>query len=251
MARIPKNLLTRTITPGWVFTVEALTVAVLAHVVIFTLAGYQPEQKTETAPSSPGVSLLTRTEFSGKEWTQLRNWIAVHDPSQISRADSPAGYTALLKADRTRAIEELRSGAPSEKPPFPALPGYVPLATAATEENMETAPVFGGTLTEPELRAPVPVRVPAVRDETGVPVQLDQLSVPAVTSFPGQPTIIKVWGTPGLMRQHLVESCGVPELDRAALQAVAAERFDTPRTIVVSWPEAPPGKGGETKKEEP
>ncbi len=238
MARIPKNRLKRPITPGWVITVEALAAAILIHAALFSLAGYQPAERTVAAPESPGVTLLSRAEFSAEEWKKLESWIAVHDPSQISRADSSSGYVALLDRRRMRSIEGRRAAGFREMPPLPGLPGYVPL-TGMTAETETTA--FGGTSRGPEFRTPATVRKPVVRDGDGAPVRLDRLSMPPAVGPALRPTVVTVWGTPGFMRQHLAESSGVPALDRAAMQAVAGELFDTNKTIVVYWPETVSG----------
>ena len=246
MARIRKNRLNRTMTPGWVIPVEALAVALLVHVALFSLAGYQPAGRTAVAPESPGVTLLSRAGFPDREWKALERWIAVHDPSQISRSGSPSGYAALLDRRRARAVETRRAAGFRESPPLPGLPGYVPLA-AMTAEVEVTA--FGGISAGPEFHAPAPVRKPVVRDGDGVPVRLDRLSVPAGAGPAQRPTVVTVWGAPGFLRQHLAESSGVPALDQAAMQAVAGELFDTRKTIIVHWPETV--SGAATGEEEP
>jgi len=238
MAKFPKNRLTQTITPGWVITVEALAAAVLIHVALFSLAGYQPAVRTVAAPESPGVTLLSRAGFSAGEWEKLESWIAVHDPSQISRADSSSGYAALLDRHRVRAVESRRAAGFREEPPQPGLPAYVPLAALTAETE---TPVFGDPSTGPEFRTPAPVRKAVVRDGDGASVRLDRLSIPVGAGPARRPTVVTVWGTPGFMRQHLAESSGVPVLDQAAMQAVAGEVFDSRKTIVVYWPETVSG----------
>lgn len=246
MAKFLKQRLQRPMTPGWVITVEALAAAVLIHAVLFSLAGYRPGRRTTVAaPESPGVTLLSRSAFPAEEWKTLERWIAVHDPSQISRADSSSGYVALLDRRRARAVEASRAAGFREKPPLPGLPGYVPLA-AIPAETMTAA--FGETSASPEFRTPPPVREPVVRDGDGAPLRLDRLSLPAGAGPALRPTVVTVRGTPGLMRQHLAESSGVPALDRAAMQAVAGERFDSHKTIVVYWPEATPAAAEKEEK---
>lgn len=243
MARFPKKRLKRPMPPGWVITAEALAAAVLIHIALFALAGYQPERRTAVAPTGPGVTLLTREGASAEEWKKLTGWIAVHDPSQISRADSPSGYPALLDNRRERATAALRSDGFRPKPPLPVLPGYVPLAAVAAESGTAA---FGGASAEPEFRTPAPIRTPVVRDGDGAPVRLDHLTVPAAERPAERPTVVTVRGTPGFLRQHLTESSGVPALDLAAMEAVAANRFDAPKTVIVYWPETTPaaGEGG-------
>lgn len=244
MARIPKHRWKRVTTPGWLLTLEAFGAAVLIHATLFALAGYQPEKRTAAAPESPGVTLLSRSGFSGEEWEKLAKWISIHDPSQISRSDSPAGYVAMLEKRRMRPVEALRVAEIRLTPPLPGLPDYVPLAVAEGSET-ETRPFSGRLLTERSFTPPAPVRKPVIRDGEGGEIRLERLSVPAVKLAAERPTVVTVWGTPGFMRHHLEESSGVAELDRAVLEAVAGEIFDTRKTIVVYWPDAAPDVTGE------
>lgn len=244
MAKIPKHRWKRTTTPGWLLALEAFGAAVLIHAVLFALAGYQPEKRTASAPASPGVTLLSRSGFSSEEWERMTKWISVHDPSQISRSDSPAGYVAMLEKRRIRPVEALRAPEKAVIPGLPGLPDYVPLAVAEGAET-EVRPFSGRVLNEHGFTAPAPVRKPVVRDGQGAPVQLERLSVPAVKQAAERPTVVTVWGAPGFMRHHLEESSGVAELDRAVLEAVSGEGFDTRKTIVVYWPDAAPDAAGE------
>ncbi|MBS1370228.1 MAG: hypothetical protein HPZ91_09775 [Lentisphaeria bacterium] len=236
MARIPKYLLTRSITPGWVFTVEALAVALLVHGALFFLAGYQPGTRTAATRQSPGVTLLTQSGLPKEEWNKLVSWAAVHDPAQISRADARSGYVALLDRHRERAIARMSDeGAAGNlaAPKLPPLPGYTVLGPIS---SAEPEPYRGGPFDERSFRPVPPVREPRVTDGDGAQLRLARLRVPAADA-PVRPTIVTVWGVPGMMRQHLAESCGVSALDDAVLEAVAGERFETRKTIIVYWPE--------------
>lgn len=238
MARIPNYLLTRPVTPGWVYMVEALVLALLVHAALFFLAGYQPGKRPPDARRSPGVTLLTPSGVSEEEWRELLAWTRVHDSSQFIRSNAGSGYAALLEKHRPRAVgraEDELAGILS-RPGLPVLPGYTPLSRVS-ESGPE--PYRGGAFDE---RTPVPipaVRNPFVMDGEGKPLTLDRLRLPE--SFDGGmisgPSIVTVRGSSGMMRSHLARSCGVLTLDRAALEAVAGERFDSPRTVVVYWPE--------------
>ena len=238
MAGIPKYLLTRPITPGWVYTVEALILALLVHGALFFLAGYQPGKRPPAARQSPGVTLLTRSGMPKEEWRKLLAWTQIHDPAQISRADGCSGYSALLEKHRSRAIgcaADEFSGILSE-PELPSLPGFAALAPVPA---VGPEPYRGGLFSE-RAGSPVPaVRTPFVTDGNGVRLELKRLFVPedAGGEAAVRPTIVTVWGNPGMVRNHLAQSCGVAALDRAALEAIAGERFDSRRTIVIYWPE--------------
>ena len=246
MARVPKYLLTRPITPGWVYTVEALILALLVHGALFFLAGYQPGTRPAAVRQSPGVTLLTRSGVPEEEWNRLLAWAEVHDPAQISRSDGRSGYAALLKKHRSRAVGRAANELDVilSEPSLPVLPGYAALRPVSPAEP---EPYRGGPFDERRV-TPVPaVKEPFVTDGGGARLTLRHLRVPEGMETEGvvRPTIVTTWGTPGMMRNHLAQSCGVPALDRAALEAVAGERFDSRRTIVVYWPEMEL-RGGET-----
>ncbi len=244
MAKFAKYRLKRTKLPNWALTVAALLVAVFCHAAFFALIRYQPTQALPEAQTSPGVTLLSRTSFSDDEWTNFNRWIAVHDPAQISRSDSPAGYTALLEKHRPRAVKELRPADRHELPPLAAVPAYSPLPPAPIDK-LASAPLLIGTLTEPAFHPPAPVRKPVVRDGNGAPLRLASLALPTDVRAAERPTMITVWSAQGMQRQHLAESSGVAELDRAAMQAVTGEEFLSRKTIVIYWPELTPGTTGE------
>ena len=238
MAGIPKYLLTRSITPGWVFTVEALILTLLVHGVLFFLADYQPGRRTSPLRQSPGVTLLTSSGVPKEEWSQLLAWTEVHNPAQISRSDAGAGYAALLRKHRPRSVgrAENEPGALLLSPALPSLPGYATLATVASAEPE----LYLGDPFEERISAPIPVvKRPFVMDGNGERLTLRRLFVPKGVDGKEilRPTIVSTWGSSGMMRNHLVQSCGVTALDRAALEAVAGERFDSRETIVVYWPE--------------
>lgn len=220
--------------PDWVIAVEALVVALLVHAVLFVLAGHQPEARRSAVPRSPGVTLWTRSGLPAEEWRKLVRWTEVHNPALIARADTASGYAALLEKHRERAVAALRAEVPLSEPQLPQLPGYVPLREV---ELPDMVPYRGGAFEERPFRSPGPIASPVIRDAGGAPLRLERLTVPATARRALRPTVVSVWGTPGIMRQHLVESSGVPELDRAALQAVACEDFKERRTIVIYWPE--------------
>ena len=237
MAKIPNYLLTRPITPGGVYTVEALVLALLVHGALFFLAGYQPEKRTPPARKSPGVTLLTRSGLPEEEWRKLLAWTLVHDPAQISRSDAGSGYTALLEKHRERAVaREADDEAGIPTPQLPELPGYAKLALIPAEEP---EPYCGGLFDE---RKPVPVpavRAPFITDGDGKRLELRRLRLPGEVDRNAVvcPTVITVRGGGGMMRQHLAQSCGVAALDQAALEAIAGEREALHGTIVVYWPE--------------
>lgn len=237
MAKIPNYLLTRPITPGWVYTVEALVLALLVHGALFFLAGYQPEKRTPPARKSPGVTLLTRSGLPEEEWRKLLAWTLVHDSAQISRSDAGSGYTALLEKHRERAVaREADDEAGIPTPQLPELPGYAKLALIPAEEP---EPYCGGLFDE---RKPVPVpavRAPFITDGDGKRLELRRLRLPGEVDRNAVvcPTVITVRGGGGMMRQHLAQSCGVAALDQAALEAIAGEREALHGTIVVYWPE--------------
>lgn len=233
MARFRIGMVDR-VMPDWVITVDALIAALLIHAVLFVLAGHRPETRSVSAPRSPGVTLCTRSGLPADEWRNLMRWSNVHNPAMIARADPVSGYVALLEKGRERSIVSLRAETPLPKPQLPPLPGYVPL------RRIELAdPVFyhGGAFEERAFLSPKPIVLPAVRDDGGSPLQLEGLAVPATVRRALRPTVISVWCTSGVMRHTLVESSGVPELDRAALQAVAGKEFKERKSILVYWPD--------------
>lgn len=220
--------------PDWVIAVEALVVALLVHAVLFVLAGHQPEARGSAVPRSPGVTLWTRSGLPAEEWRKLVRWTEVHNPALIARADTASGYAALLEKHRERAVAALRAEVPLSEPQLPQLPGYVPLREV---ELPDMVPYRGGAFEERAFRSPGPVASPVIRDAGG-------RSAAAGTPHgsgdcpPGAAADRRIGlGHARIMRQHLVESSGVPELDRAALQAVACEDFKERRTIVIYWPE--------------
>lgn len=248
MARIPKYLQSRPVTPGWVYTVEALALALLVHGVLIFLADYQPGKRAVPVRRSPGVTLLTRSGMAEEDWKKLLAWTSVHDPAQISRSDGRSGYSALLEKHRPRAVGRAANelaGVLSD-PGLPVLPGFAALepVPAAGPEPYRVTP-----FDEP---APLPipaVKEPFVTDGNGERLMLGRLRMPEGNRKPVMsPTVVSVWENSGMTRSHLVQSCGVPALDRAALEAIAGERFESRKTLIVYWPEpAVPAEPEEVK----
>ncbi|MDR0931723.1 MAG: hypothetical protein LBM70_01715 [Victivallales bacterium] len=238
MAGVPKYLLRRAITPDWVLTSAALALTLLVYGALLLLPKYHPITRVDSTRKSPGVTLLNQSGLPEDEWKYLVYWATVHDPSQISRADAHSGYMAFLERHRIRSIESPSEEVATKKsdiPTLPPLPNYIVLEPAG-ESNVKS---YRGASSDFGAFHPIPpVRELRVTDAEGELLHLSKLRLPLVESSTiVHPTIVAVRKSGDLTRQHLLESSGIPALDIAVCEAVAAENFENTKTIIVYWPE--------------
>ncbi len=229
MVKLRKKFAKNSRIPGWVITLEALVVALAVHGLLVLIDVRPPERRASSAPESPGVTILSENKLSPEEWSQLREFVAIQDPSLFARAKYTSGYGAQMKRTRQREIMTRRREAGIQTPGLPPLAEYLPLPPLPGGSGQSTL------LPARRNESPVPpVLTPKAFNENGEPIALDNLRVPP-GSGAYRPSIVKIWTSSGSLRIHLTESCGVPELDAIALQAAAGEKRTG--TLLIYWPE--------------
>ena len=203
----------------------ALVIAVAVHA-LFLLPGYRTKQQDAEA-KSPGIKMLNVSSFSPSQQRKFQDWLTIHDPSQIARSNSKSGYTAILKNNKqiNVHVEPYR------------------MAEIRTQIGLTAfSPVPAGKVTVRDL--------PEIT-ETKKTVMLERKvlifdgSGKQLPSQPGvisqrlgsnRPTVITVTDSVNTAQVIVNSSCGVRELDLAALTAVAKMNLKQRTTLTFVWP---------------
>lgn len=221
----------------YLISAEALVLAVAVHVLLFYLAGYEPEKHISGSAGGGGVTLLNVAALPDPEQQMFERWLKVQDPALIARADHDSSYAALVRDRGERPFGTRRTALSCPAPAVRALPGFSPLPVAAGDE------------TEPDCRFelfsyPFPRSVPERRQVQVFDGAFRKLSlpleVPEAAGKVAAPTVIVWWRAGAFLRIRLEESCGNPEFDSAALHAVSVAGgalSGNEGVVTVCWPE--------------
>lgn len=119
-----KSLGRKNKTYGRVIVFQALLVTLGIFAAFFVLFSLQPAEASATRREGGRIELLNIGAMKPEEQTRFLRWMAIHDPTVIARADSPASATARLPgADRelpdATPIETLFSPLPGRSVPLP------------------------------------------------------------------------------------------------------------------------------------
>lgn len=203
----------------------ALAIAVAVHA-LFLLPGYRTKEQDAEA-KSPGIKMLNVSSFSPAQQKKFQDWLTIHDPSQIARSNSRSGYTAILKNNKliNVHVEPYR------------------MAEIRTQINLTAfSPVPAGKVTVRDLpeimetkKTVMPERKVLIFDGSGKKIP----SEPGVISQrlgSNRPTVITVTDSGKTAQVIVNSSCGVRELDLAALTAVAKMNLKNRTTLTFVWP---------------
>ena len=202
----------------------ALAIAVAVHA-LFLLPGYRTKEQ-DTEAKSPGIQMLNVSSFSPTQQNDFQNWLATHDPSQIARSNSRSGYTAVLKNNKqiNVHIEPYR------------------MAEIRTQINLTAfSPVPAGKLPVKDLPAVFepktlrPERKVLIFDESGKRIFSDTGIIPGRLGS-NRSTVVTVTDSGKTAQVIVNSSCGVRELDLAALTAVAKMNLKQRTTLTFVWP---------------
>lgn len=216
---------TRPASSPFAATAAALAIAVGVHA-LFLLPGYRTKEQDAEA-KSPGIQMLNFSTFSQKQQNDFQNWLAIHDPSQIARSNSKSGYTAVLKNNKqiNVHVEPYR------------------MAEICTQINLTPfSPVPAGKLSVKDLPAVMepknairPERKVLIFDESGKSISADIRVIPGRLGS-NRPTVVTVTDSGKTAQVFVNSSCGVRELDLAALAAVAKMNLKNRTTLTFVWP---------------
>ena len=203
----------------------ALAIAVAVHA-LFLLPGYRTQEQDAEA-KSPGIQMLNISSFSQKQQNDFQNWLATHDPAQIARSNSKSGYTAVLKNNKQINVHvepyrmaEIRtqinltafSPVPAGKPSVKDFPEVIEQKKTVRSE-----------------------RKVLIFDESGKRISSDTRSIPDRLGS-NRPTVVTVTDSGKTAQVFVNSSCGVRELDLAALAAVAKMNLKNRTTLTFVWP---------------
>ena len=222
---IRKWRFTRPAASPFAVSAAALAIAVAVHA-LFLLPGYRTEEKDAEA-KSPGIQMLNLSSFTPGQRKDFQHWLAIHDPAQAARSSSRSGYTAILKNNKkiNVHVEPYR------------------MAEIRTQINLTAfSPVPAGIVSVKDLPADFEqkssvrsARKVLILDESGKKIPSDFDVIPERLGS-SRPTVITVTD-PGKTAQILVNnSCGVRELDLAAINKVVKMNLKNRTTLTFIWP---------------
>ena len=203
----------------------ALAIAVAVHA-LFLLPGYRTKAQDAEA-KSPGIQMLNISSFSQKQQNDIQAWLATHDPAQIARSNSKSGYTAVLKNNKQINVHvepyrmvEIRTQV--NLTPFSPVP--------AGKHSVKDLPevIEQKTAVRPERKV-------LIFDESGKRISSGSGIIPGRLGS-NRPTVVTVTDAGKTAQVIVNSSCGVRELDLAALTAVAKMNLKQRTTLTFVWP---------------
>lgn len=225
--------------------VQAVFVTVAAHFLLLLLFRYQSQKTVAPSEGRAGIRLFNLAANSPERQQKIRNWLDVHDPSLIARADSPHSAVARLLPTPHPTVPDLERGDATPELPERQVPQPVALKVAG-----ESLPLPSQEYSE--KMAPDALRFPAlsITDFPRILVNGKRVALPVSDEMKSlsravnaDRTVVELRtddaGGAGDSRFLVTHSSGSSRLDMLAVRMLLANRERFPgkgtQKIVILW----------------